>query len=286
MDGWIMLYRRITENDLWTSEPFTRGQAWVDLLLLANHKAGTIRKQGMKISLDRGDVGWSEVELSGRWKWSRGKVRRFLDELKNDQMISRKTGQAIDEKQDKRKFVITITNYDKFQQKTTSDSTSDDTCVETSDGQATVQATDKRRYKNNNEKNAKNGKSEELNTSGKKPSKIPAAYSPEFESFWAVYPPRNGQKVKKAKAWEVFWKLTSNGSGITAELLTDKIKALAPQYGEYACDAVTWLNQRRWEDEVEPKRVFPKKSVAGKGSVIERAIANGQEWLAMQEIHQ
>jgi len=91
--------------------------------------------------------------------------------------------------------------------------------------------------------------SQPVGSKKKKPSKIPTAYSPEFESFWAVYPPRNGQKTKKAKAWEAFWKVTSNGSGITAELLTDKIKALAPQYGEFPRDAVTWLNQRGWEDE-------------------------------------
>lgn len=152
MKGWIVLHRALAQHDTWTSEPFTRGQAWVDLLMLANHKPGTIRKQGIRIDLDRADVGWSEVELAERWKWSRGKVRRFLDELKTDHMITRKTGQAEGEKQDKRKFVITIVNYDKYQSVKTSDDTSDDTDNGTSDGQAT----DKRRYKNNNDNNEDN----------------------------------------------------------------------------------------------------------------------------------
>ena len=37
--GWIKLYRKIQDCDLWDSseEPFDRRSAWVDLLLLANH---------------------------------------------------------------------------------------------------------------------------------------------------------------------------------------------------------------------------------------------------------
>lgn len=159
-DGWIKVHRVLTAHNLWTSESFTRGQAWVDLLMLANHAPGIVRKQGLRIDLDRGDVGWSEIELSARWRWSRGKVRRFLDELLADNMIVRKnntnfgqkTVQVDDHKQDKRKFVISIVNYDKFQDSQTSDETSDGTGDETSDGQAT----DKRRYKNKNDKNDKN----------------------------------------------------------------------------------------------------------------------------------
>ena len=147
MDGWIKLHRKLAQNELWKSEPFTRGQAWVDLLILANHKPGFIRKQGLRIDLDRGDVGWSENELSDRWQWSRGKVRRFLDELAVDNMILRKsstnfdqkTVQANNQKTDKRKFVITIINYDKYQMMEDEDGTSDDTSNSTSDGQATVQ---------------------------------------------------------------------------------------------------------------------------------------------------
>lgn len=145
MEGWLKLHRSLALHDMWTAEPFTRGQAWVDLLMLANHAPGIVRKQGLRIDLERGDVGWSEIELAARWKWSRGKVRRFLDELKNEEMVCRKSVQKTDEKQDRRKFVITILNYDRFQQFDEANSTSDGT----SDGQAT----DKRRYKNKNDKN-------------------------------------------------------------------------------------------------------------------------------------
>jgi DNA-binding MarR family transcriptional regulator len=111
--GFIKLYRQILESPHWLDEPFTRGQAWVDMILLANREAGFVRKQGIRIDLERGDLGWSENELASRWKWSRGKVRRFFNELEKDGMIERKK----ESKTDKRKFVITICNYSKFQDK-------------------------------------------------------------------------------------------------------------------------------------------------------------------------
>ena len=36
--GWIALNRKIVENPMWLSEPFSRSHAWIDLILLANHK--------------------------------------------------------------------------------------------------------------------------------------------------------------------------------------------------------------------------------------------------------
>ena len=83
MDGWVKFHRRFLDSDLWLSEPFTKGQAWVDLFSIANHKNGFIRVRGNRVEVKRGQVGWSQVRLAKRWKWSRGKVRRFLDELED-----------------------------------------------------------------------------------------------------------------------------------------------------------------------------------------------------------
>ena len=38
MNGYIKLHRSLMDNPLWTEKPFSRGQAWVDLLMLANRK--------------------------------------------------------------------------------------------------------------------------------------------------------------------------------------------------------------------------------------------------------
>jgi len=85
--GYIKLYRRLQSNKLWLSEPFSRGQAWVDMVLLANYKDGFMRKRGVRVDIQRGQLGWSERKLAERWQWSRGKVRRFLKELEKDENI-------------------------------------------------------------------------------------------------------------------------------------------------------------------------------------------------------
>ena len=108
-EGWISLNRSLFDNELWTSEPFSRGQAWVDLLLLANHKDSYFYKRGNKITVKRGELGRSCVELSDRWKWSRTKVNKFLKDLEKEQQI-KVVKTSITQ-------VVTIVNYDKFQAK-------------------------------------------------------------------------------------------------------------------------------------------------------------------------
>ena len=109
MEGWIKLHRKIQDNPLWTCEPFTRGQAWVDLLLLANHEYGFFFKRGVKIEVSRGQVGVSEVGLSDRWKWSRSKVRKFLNDLKKEQQIEIVKSNVSQ--------IVTLINYAEYQQK-------------------------------------------------------------------------------------------------------------------------------------------------------------------------
>jgi len=140
--GWIKLHRSVLDHDLWLCEKFTKGQAWIDLILGANHKDGFFYVRGNKVELKRGQNGRSELTLAKRWRWSRGKVRRFLNELKMVHMVELK--------RDTKTTITTICNYDKYQQICTTDSTTD--------GQQTVQQTDNRRYTNKNVENEKNVK--------------------------------------------------------------------------------------------------------------------------------
>ena len=108
--GWIKLYRQLMNHELWLSEPFTRGQAWVDLLMLANHEEGFIRVRGHRIDIKRGQVGWSQKKLAERWKWSRKKVSNFLRELEEME-------HQIEHQKNNLSTIITIVNYDIYQQK-------------------------------------------------------------------------------------------------------------------------------------------------------------------------
>ena len=90
--GYIKVYRDIRDHWIWTDEeePFSRGQAWIDLIMAANHKDKTILFNGHPMEIKRGQYMTSLQSLADRWGWSRGKVRRFLDDLKSEQMIGKK----------------------------------------------------------------------------------------------------------------------------------------------------------------------------------------------------
>ena len=115
MSGWIKLHRRLLQNKLWVSEPFTKGQAWVDLLMLASYEDKIFWKRGIEVQQKRGMVGISEIGLADRWHWSRGKVRRFLKWLENEQQIVQQKSKVT--------TLIIIKNYDEYQQDGTTDST-------------------------------------------------------------------------------------------------------------------------------------------------------------------
>lgn len=124
MEGWIKLYRRIIESPDYFSEPFTRTQAWVDLILMANYRVGYIRIKGVRVKVEPGEVITSTVALSNRWRWSRGKVLRFLNELEVEQQIAQVRTSVYTS--------ISIINYSKYQADGTGDDIDDDTTDSTS----------------------------------------------------------------------------------------------------------------------------------------------------------
>ena len=61
VEGWLKLYRSIQNHWLWEDKPFSRGQAFVDLLLMANHKDNKILFNGELIEVKRGSEGEEEA---------------------------------------------------------------------------------------------------------------------------------------------------------------------------------------------------------------------------------
>ena len=72
----------VFDGPLWTSEKFTKGMALIDLYRLQQYHPNIIQKRGIIIELEPGQIGWSQAELSKRWKRSIGWVRRLLKYLK------------------------------------------------------------------------------------------------------------------------------------------------------------------------------------------------------------
>lgn len=85
--SYIKLDRGLKKNSLWLERPFSKGQAWVDLLLLAQGVDKDKQYRGQVQHQKSGVVYTSILYLTNRWGWSRNKVYRFLDYLINAGMI-------------------------------------------------------------------------------------------------------------------------------------------------------------------------------------------------------
>ena len=79
--SYIKLDRGLKKNALWLEKPFSKGQAWVDLLLLAQGIDKDKEYRGKVQNMKSGVVYTSILYLSDRWGWYRSKVYRFLETL-------------------------------------------------------------------------------------------------------------------------------------------------------------------------------------------------------------
>ncbi|WP_195970237.1 hypothetical protein [Clostridium thermobutyricum] len=164
-EGWIKIHRNIQEHWLWNSEPFSKGQAWIDLLLMVNHQDNKIMLGGDLIEVKRGQRVTSLRQLADRWKWSRTKVSKFLEVLSKDNMIEYKS--------DTKKTVLTIVNYELYQDKENTKkpqkSHRNDSEVtpksHRNDSEVTQKDTNKNEKKEKNDNNEKNEEEGEEKTS-------------------------------------------------------------------------------------------------------------------------
>ena len=91
--GYIKVYRDIRDHWIWKDKPFSRGQAWIDLIMLMNHEDKKFPFMGAPVLVKKG--------------WSKMKVSRFLDVLEGDGMLI--------QKRDSKKTLITLINYGDYQ---------------------------------------------------------------------------------------------------------------------------------------------------------------------------
>lgn len=209
--GWIRLYRCIQKNPMWQEKPFDRARAWIDLLLLANFEDSYLVKRGIKITVKRGQVGWSERNLSERWGWSRGKIRRFLDELKTEQQIEPQNGPQ----NPNITSLICITNYERYQ--------SDEPQKRPQNGPQTVPQTVPWRR----------SKEEKTYT-----------YSDCFEELWKIYPSKDGRKA----AFKHFTSTVKNEADCQRirKALNNYLDHLKAETWKKPKNGATWFNN--WQD--------------------------------------
>lgn len=163
MSGWIKIYRCLLDDEMWQDpEPYDKRSAWLDLLLRAAYEDHEERTSSGMVLIRRGELLTSEAELAARWRWSRGKVRRFLAANKAAHRTAmRRAGNGT-----KDGTILTVENYTKYQgtrpRDETKGGTKDGTRGGTKDGTSKIDSL----YINNNIKESlrivKEGKEERL----------------------------------------------------------------------------------------------------------------------------
>ena len=118
LEGWILLHRKLQECEIWSnSQPFDMRSAWVDLLLLANHRDVEIIFDYEPMTVKRGQYLTSVRKLSSRWNWSKDRTLKYLRMLERLGMIHRESTNQ--------RTLITIDNYDIYQDMQDTDTDTD-----------------------------------------------------------------------------------------------------------------------------------------------------------------
>jgi len=107
--SWLKLYRSMARHPLWLCSPFTIGQAWVDLLMLANYHESTSPRGDMTIK--RGQVLTSIEAMGLRWGRDRKTVRAWLLAFEKAGMLARASAHG----RDGGYTLLTLRNYEEFQ---------------------------------------------------------------------------------------------------------------------------------------------------------------------------
>lgn len=106
--GYIALHRQIQDNFLFMEDrQFSKFEAWIHILLMANHSDAEFLLGNELIKVKRGQFITSELKLMKEWKWSKSKLRAFLLLLEQQGMIIKKS--------DNKKTALTVVNYGDYQ---------------------------------------------------------------------------------------------------------------------------------------------------------------------------
>ena len=106
--GWISLHRKILDNPILTrSRTYSRFEAFVYMLLRANHKDNKAVIGNQLIKVKKGSFITSQKKLMIEFNWGTSRLRSFLELLREDKMIEVKSN-AISTH-------ITINNYSELQ---------------------------------------------------------------------------------------------------------------------------------------------------------------------------
>lgn len=229
LGGWIKIHRALADHHI-SSDPQVLS-VWLHLLMLANHSATKRLINGRVLVIDVGQLMTSRKSLSAKTGVQESKIERILTMLKRGQHI---------EQQGTTKFrLISIVNWSSYQiaeqqneQQMNNRRTADEQQMNTLEEVIPVGITEE--CEEGKEKRLAHQQADEL-----------------FARFWNLYPNKKG-KAAAEKAWAKL-KADSQLFDRIAEGLARQVvcQAWVKDGGAFIPHPATWLNGRRWEDEVK-----------------------------------
>lgn len=116
MSGYFLVYRGLHDKPLFKSnQPFSRFEAWLDAIELANFSESSFRHNSTVFPIPRGAIGTSYRSLAKRWRWSVDRVIRELKLWREQGMVTLETGHGY--------LHVTISNYEQYQNPRDTDAT-------------------------------------------------------------------------------------------------------------------------------------------------------------------
>lgn len=235
--GFVTLHRRILDWE-WYTDSATK-DVFLHLLLTANYTDFTFRGRVIK----RGQVVTSLPSISTGTGLSIQQARTALKHLES-------TGEITDEATCQYR-IITIVKYNDYQNATDDLTGNQQAINRRSNRQSTDELTvNQQGYNNNNNIN------KAINKQGNKKERRSDGRSEElFNVFWNEYP----KKVAKQDALKAWMKIKP-GAELVNQIMTGLARCKASAEwaksgGQFIPHAATWLNGKRWEDDVSVQPV-------------------------------
>ena len=215
MEGWVSLHRKITKNWIWNDRPFTKGQAFVDMILICNHADKKVNIKNELILCKRGESLNSLQTWADRWGWDKSKVRRFFKLLVSDSMVELKPTRNTTH--------LRLIKYGDYNNKRNTDETQMKLKRNAGETQMTLN------NKDNNQSTMINNENNKLS----------------FEKFWNLYDKKVGKKSKIEAKWNKLQ--DSDREKIIDHLPKYKISQPDSQYRK---NPEAYLNNESWNDEI------------------------------------
>ena len=224
MSGWVKLHRKALASAVWANQDLWRFWSWC--LMKAAYKPSTTLVKFKPVRLLPGQFVFSRALAAGETGLSERTVRTCLQTLNSLGTLSVAATNVYS--------LITITNWSAYQ----------DEAGQV--GQLTAKA--------------RPGTAQPLKRQeGKKDKTSGAGAAGDFEIFWAAYP----KKRAKGAALAAWRKLDGTKTPLETLLLAIAAQKAGHDWqkdgGQYIPYPATWLNQRRWEDDLGEVESGPEK---------------------------